>query len=110
MVRATSKVKDLINSTIKYLNSYFRIEQVVLFGSQVAGEPHTYSDIDLAVISPDFSKKNLDDLLKIFSKVSLEVSPDIEIHPFTPKDIKEARPTNFIGHILKTGRIVYRKH
>jgi len=46
---------------------------------------------------------------KVFSNVSLEISPNVEIHPFTPKDIREARPTNFIGHILKTGKVVYRK-
>lgn len=110
MVKIPSKVKTLINSTVSYLNSYYKIEQVTLFGSQVAGKRHRYSDIDLMVVSPDFEKKNLNDLLSVFSKISLELSPDIEIHPFTPKDIKEARPTNFIGYILKTGRTVYRKH
>jgi predicted nucleotidyltransferase len=110
MVKISTKVKTLIDSTITYLNSYYKIEQVILFGSQVAGRGHRYSDIDLMVVSSDFEKKKLNDLLNVFSKISLELSPDIEIHPFTPKDIKEARPTNFIGHILRTGRVVYRKH
>ena len=107
MDRTSSKVKRLINSAIKYLSSYFQIEKVILFGSQANGKARRYSDIDIAVVSPDFVNINFDDLLGVFSKVSLEVSSDIEIHPFTPKDISEARPTNFIGHILETGKIVY---
>jgi len=38
-------------------------EQIILFGSQVKGRPHKYSDIDLAVVSSDFKKDNLDDIL-----------------------------------------------
>ena len=107
MVKLSSKVKTLINSTVNYLNRYYKIEQVILFGSHAAGTLHRYSDIDLAVISHDFAKENIDDLLSIFSKVSLRLSPDIEIHPFTPEDINEARPTNFIGYIIKNGIVVY---
>ena len=108
MVRETSKFKNLIRSVVDYLTDYFQIDEVILFGSRVRGKVHRYSDIDIAVVSPDFEKNKFDDLLKVFSKVSLEISSNIEIHLFTPKDIKEARPTNFIGHILETGKVVYR--
>ena len=108
MVRKTYKFKDLIKTIVDYLSGYFDIEEIILFGSQATGKTHRYSDIDLAVISSDFEKKNIDNLLKIFSKISLEITPNVEIHPFTPKDIKEARPSNFIGHILSTGKVVYR--
>lgn len=107
MVRKAVDLKKLIRSIVNYLNDYFKIEEVILFGSQLTGKAHTYSDIDIAVVSSDFEKKKLEDLLKVFSRLSLEISPGIEIHPFTPRDIKEARPTNFIGHILETGKIVY---
>ena len=107
MGRKAVDLKKLVRSIVNYLNDYFKIEEVILFGSQLTGKAHAHSDIDLAVVSSDFEKKKLEDLLKVFSRLSIEISPGIDIHPFTPRDIKEARPTNFIGHILETGRVVY---
>ena len=107
MVRKAADLKKLVRSIVNYLKDYFKIEEVILFGSQLTGKAHAYSDIDLAVVSSDFEKRKLEDLLKVFSRLSLEISPGIDIHPFTPRDIKEARPTNFIGHILETGKVVY---
>lgn len=35
--------------------SNLTIDRMLLFGSYAKGNPHTYSDIDLAVFSPQFS-------------------------------------------------------
>ncbi|MCU0645998.1 MAG: nucleotidyltransferase domain-containing protein [bacterium] len=36
-----------------------RIAKIILCGSQISGKVHKYSDIDGAVISPDFGKKSI---------------------------------------------------
>lgn len=46
-------------------------------------------------------------LIDLLVEVSLAIDPAVEIRPYTPKDLKEARPTNFLGHILTTGKVVY---
>ena len=91
------------------MNRYFKIKRVILFGSQASGKAGKFSDIDLAVVSQDFKSRKWEDLITVFAQLSLACDGLIEIHPFSWDDFKEARPTNFLGHILKTGKVVYKK-
>ena len=65
-------------------------------------------DVDLAVVSPDFARMGHRKLMDLLVEAALAVDPRIEVRLYTPRDFKEARPTNFLGHILKHGKIVYR--
>jgi predicted nucleotidyltransferase len=108
MVKVKSSVKKSVLKTIKFLQKQIIITEVILFGSYAAGTPHKYSDIDIAVISPDFENKDLSFKADIFSRAKISCSIDVDIHPFTVKSLKNARPTNFMGHILKTGTVVFK--
>lgn len=60
-----------------------RIEAAYLYGSQALGSARPWSDIDVAVISPDFS----DDLFQervILMRWAAEIDDRIEPQPFTP--------------------------
>jgi hypothetical protein len=46
--------------------------------------------------------------MDLLVEVALAVDPSVEIRPYTPRQLNEARPTNFLGHILAVGRVVYR--
>ena len=94
--------------TIKYLQQHIRITEVILFGSYATGTSHKYSDIDIAVISPDFENKDLRYKADIFCRAKINCSFDVDIHPFTAESLKNARPTNFIGHVLKTGTVIFK--
>jgi predicted nucleotidyltransferase len=108
MVKVKNSVKKTLFKTIKYLQEQITVTEVVLFGSYANGTPHKYSDIDIAVISPDFENKDLSFKADIVSRAKINCSIDIDIHPFTKKSLKSARSTNFIGHILKTGTIIFK--
>ncbi len=108
MVKVKSSVRKSILRTIQYLQEQIRITEVILFGSYASGMPHEFSDIDIAVISPDFENKDLNFKADIFSQAKINGSIDVDIHPFTDKALKGARPTNFIGHIVKTGTIIFK--
>jgi hypothetical protein len=41
-------------------------------------------------------------------EVVLAVDPSVEIRLDTPRDLREAHPANFLGHILAAGRAVYK--
>jgi predicted nucleotidyltransferase len=98
--------RDIINS-VDYLRKYFNIKQVILFGSQLEKRADKFSDIDLAVISPDFSGKSYEEILNIFADLALKFGSNIELHPFSDEDLKNARPTNFLGFLLKSGKTVF---
>ncbi len=104
--------RSVINSvikTIRYLQNQITITEVILFGSYATGTQQKHSDIDIAVISPDFENKDINFRAAIASKAKINGSIDVEIHPFSLQSLKDARPTNFIGHILKTGTIIYKE-
>jgi predicted nucleotidyltransferase len=80
----------------------FRVEKAYLFGSMYKGNPHAYSDIDLAVWSPDFSSNYFENMEKTASCKRL--FKRIELHPFQLKDTAENNP--FITVIESTGKRV----
>lgn len=110
MGKAEEKInlKKSISQAVEYLKDHFEIDQVILFGSQVSGEAKGFSDIDLAVISPDFKGKCYEDILKVFCDLALKYGPSVELRPYSTEEVRSARPTNFLGYILKTGKIVYK--
>ena len=98
---------EVIRRTIEHLLEQIRVDQAVLFGSHARGEADEWSDVDLAVISPDFARMSHRKVMDLLIEVALAVDPSVEIRPYTPKDLKEARPTNFLGYILSEGKLVY---
>ncbi|MBI4607616.1 MAG: nucleotidyltransferase domain-containing protein [Candidatus Rokubacteria bacterium] len=106
--KAAPRAEELVRRTIEHLCLKVRVDQAILFGSYARGEAHQWSDVDLAVISPDFVRMRHAKLVDLLVEVSLAVDPSVEVRPYTPRDLKEARPTNFRGHILAEGKVVYR--
>ena len=105
--KAATRPEELVRRAIEYLRERVQVQQAILFGSHARGEADAWSDVDLAVISPDFARMSHAKLMDLLVEVSLAVDPLVEIRPYTPKDLKEARPTNFLGHILAEGRVIY---
>jgi len=106
MVKAKGTVNRAIKKTLTYLSKKITITEAILFGSYAQGTPHEYSDIDLAIFSPEMEKLNIEDEAKLFSEVKRRCDPDVEVHFFSEKMLREARPTNFCGYILATGKRV----
>lgn len=72
-----------------------RVEKVYLFGSYVLGGAHEYSDVDIAVISPDFGKNFLEEsifLLKTAHKIDLLLSPE----PYSLHEYNNASKGDFL--------------
>ncbi len=60
-----ANVNDKIRRFIHLAKKDLRLEAVYLFGSSAKGRTHQWSDIDLAVISPDFSGDSFEDNKKL---------------------------------------------
>ena len=92
-----------INGYLKALSDFgFPFEKAILFGSFSKGNPHDYSDIDLAVWSGKFS----DPYFTIMEKVAplRRTFKNIELHPFMLGDNNENNP--FIKEIENTGILI----
>lgn len=105
MVKSKIEVNRIIKAFAKELEKDIRVKQFILFGSYAKGTPHTYSDIDLVVVSPSFEKnKYIFNMQYLFRKAAC-VDSHIEPVPATPEEIKFADRRTFLGQIKKTGKI-----
>jgi uncharacterized protein len=77
-----------------------RITSAFVFGSYALGKARDDSDIDLAIVSPDFTGFRFDDLGKI-ARYKIRANADLEIHPFSGADFTEDNP--FARTIIETG-------
>lgn len=111
MAKTEDKVIQIIKRYIKSLSKDIKVERVILFGSYANGKPDKWSDIDLAIFSPDFKKRNhLENLQLLSSLNSREVDWLIEALPYTPEEYENADPRSFLGEIKRTGKVVYQAH
>ncbi len=105
MVKSKSQVNKIVNAALSILSADIQIDAAVIFGSYVNGRPHEYSDIDLAVFSRTVDRWSFDRKVKLACKLK-KVEPMVELHLYSFRALKEARPTNFHGHIIETGKKV----
>lgn len=91
-VRYAEEVKKVLNP-----------DAVILFGSYVNGNPHEWSDIDIAVVVNDFQGNWLE-TASILCGLSWEISLDIEPHLLD----ETCDRSGFVEHVLKTGEVIYK--
>ncbi len=86
----STKIIDDIKRLVATLQKEnIHIERAILFGSYATGTNHKFSDIDVALASPDFSGIRYLDNKKI-SATKLFINSNFETHPFTPEDFADS--------------------
>lgn len=105
MVEVAIEVKGKILDFVDELKQHkIDIQKVFLYGSYAKGTHNEWSDIDVALVSEDFTGIRLVDkerMIKAISAVDFGISP----LPYRPEDFDES--DLFVKEIIKTGiRIV----
>lgn len=103
MAGPTDEALELARLAAAEARRHVPVERVVLFGSHATGEAGPDSDIDLAIFSPAIDTMTLEERLGLIRAVHEHVGYQAEVHLFGEEHLREARPTNFPGHILQTG-------
>ena len=107
-VMVKSKINvDILNSIEKYINvvnKHYKVNYIILFGSYAKGTNNESSDIDIAVVSSDFSD-TLDDQVELM-KLTIDIDLRIEPHAITIEEFNEV-DTPFIDEIIQTGVELY---
>lgn len=107
MVKTPSQVTRMIHRYVAGLERHIRIEKVILFGSYADGRAHELSDIDLAVISPDFDGKGLYKRAVLLSKARAYCDPAIESLAYGAKQYARADRQSFLGELKRIGKVAY---
>jgi predicted nucleotidyltransferase len=65
-----------------------RVARMILYGSRAAGTFHKDSDIDVAVVSPDFGKDRFEEGVMLF-RIACAIDPRIEPVPISVKSYEK---------------------
>jgi predicted nucleotidyltransferase len=101
MVHLPARVKNTITQYLQALqHNNIPIKEAILFGSYAKGNYQKWSDIDIALVSDIFAGDRIADKDKI-RKITLSISSELEIIPFSPHDFNSQNP--FAREIMETG-------
>ena len=100
MAQISDNVAQSLDRFLSSVHRVRRIEAAYLYGSQVKGTATEWSDIDVAVVSPDFAADLFEERL-LLMRLAAEVDDRIEPHPFRPEDFRAASP--LASEIQRTG-------
>lgn len=104
-------LKKKLSYYIKSLTKAINIDKIILFGSYANGKPHKYSDIDIALVSPELDPAipTIFHNIEVAKKADL-YDPDIQLFAFPSKTFNEEKGVqgSFIREIKKTGKVIYK--
>ncbi|MFH0800132.1 MAG: nucleotidyltransferase domain-containing protein [Pseudomonadota bacterium] len=103
MVKTRDQIEAIVRAYVKEVGKSYRVERVLLFGSYATGRATDSSDIDLAIISPDFRGKPEMETLQSLSRAAMEIDTSLEVLAFTPEEMDSPDPLSFSYQVKKNG-------
>lgn len=98
MAQVAADVMASVQQFLAGVRQRRRVEAAYLYGSQAVGLARPWSDIDVAVISPDFSEDLFEDRVTL-TRWAAQIDDRIEPQPFTPDRFGSNDPlANEIAH------------
>ena len=94
------RIMESIKKYIEKISQYYKIEAIILFGSYAKGTENEDSDIDIAIISSDFSDI-IEDGAKLIG-LTWKIDTRIEPHPITTEDYQDVS-NPFVREVVDTG-------
>ena len=91
MGKVPASIEESVQRFINATSQRYRIEEVYLYGSQAKGMASSWSDIDIAVISSDFSDDLFEERIALMH-IAAQIDDRIEPHPFTESTFNSNSP------------------
>lgn len=96
-------IRETINAFVEELKRRkIKVSKVILFGSRATGRAHEYSDIDVAIVSPDFEKDRFRGGANLF-EIACAIDPRIEPIPISLSSYENDTWIPIIYEIRKNG-------
>ena len=94
-------IMDIVQKYVEKICENYKVEAIILFGSYAKGTNNEDSDIDIAIITDDFTNDIIDEELNLM-RLRRNIDTRIEPHLIRIEDYKKAE-TPFIQEIIDTG-------
>lgn len=91
MAEVLPEIETIVRKYITRVKDTKNISRAFIYGSYAKGNPNKWSDIDIAIISPDFSDDLFDERVALM-KLALRVDDRLEPSPFRPEDFHMDNP------------------
>jgi uncharacterized protein len=91
MVARGPELEKIIRVFLDEVRKRYRLDSAYLFGSYAKGTQNRWSDIDLAVVSTDFSEDLFEERM-VLMLLAAEIDERIEPKPFHPDTFKPIDP------------------
>src|SRR3990172_10359353 len=107
MVASQVELARKIDDFVRRLRSAVKVEAVILYGSYAKGSAGEWSDVDLAVISPDFEDLSTWDRQEIIARATVGRGYRIAPIGYPSSEYHNPGRHSFLREIIRTGRVVY---
>jgi uncharacterized protein len=94
------EIENILQKYIARVKQRKQVSKAYLYGSYAKGSAGKWSDIDIAIISPDFSDDLFDERIFLM-KEALRLDDRIEPSPFRPEDFNLDNP--LVNEISSSG-------
>ncbi len=109
MVKKNSEIKKILGDYKVELKKHgIRVQKMVLYGSYARGNPKSYSDIDVVVISSDLAKFSALKRQEFLAKRTISVDAPLGVIGYTPAELDKAKDSIF-GQIIRETGIVFKE-
>jgi len=106
MVKTKQEINKIVLSFVEEIQALgIEVSQVILFGTYANGRPQDYSDIDVAVVSPGFTKLDIFERQELLSRAHFKVKEPLEPIGLTPRQVREKK--GFARAIVESGVTVF---
>ena len=107
MVATSTELDEIIKSFVDALEARIRVEAIILFGSYARDTAYEQSDIDLAVVSPDFESVPMYRRQEIIADLTFREDGRVSAVGYPSSEYNSPSPYAFLSEIVRTGKVVY---
>ena len=100
MAQSDDDVRKIVRHFLDEIQKTHKVELAFLYGSYAKGASNEWSDIDIAIVSPDFSDDLLEERLAL-TKLAIPIDDRIEPKPFNMRSFDPNDP--LVYEIIKNG-------
>lgn len=109
MVRTNTEINRIVRDFVQVLESKIQVDRILLYGSYANGQPHEWSDIDLAVISRNFARMRRPERQAVIGDALTRNTNMIEALGYSVGEYTRADRQTFLGEIKRTGKTIYKR-
>lgn len=104
MAKTPPEIKKVLKEYVRELmKSRVKPDRVILFGSWAVGKAHTYSDIDISIISKDLEGKGILERQLILGRANQDIQAPLDVVGYSTLEFQSCESGTLLSEILKNG-------